>query len=64
MKLAQPINIKIFFTKQEVHKESLTYNHYGVVEKEDMPNGWLRLKKNNGEEAIINLANVNQIITI
>lgn len=58
------MNIKIFFVKKEEEWPNLTYNHYGIVKTEPLPGNWLRLIKKNEEEALINMDNVNQIITI
>ncbi len=62
--LDKPINIKVFFNKPDPsNPQPITYNHYGVIAKEKTGN-WLRLIKNNGMEALVNLDNVNQIVTI
>jgi hypothetical protein len=56
------INLKIFFHTADKNQK-LCYNHYGIVGRRQEGN-WLNLLKNNGEEVLINLNNVNQIITI
>ena len=62
--LEAPINLKVFFHKPENDQRNLTFNHYGIIAKETLPNNFIRLIKNNGHEALINMANVNQIITL
>ncbi len=59
--LDEPINLKIFFNHKEDH--AVTFNHYSVIGRRQEGN-WLNLLKNNGEEVLINLDNVNQIATI
>lgn len=61
--LKEPINLKVFFAKVP-NEPSITFNHYGVIAKETLPNNFVRLIKNNGQEALLNMANVNQIITL
>jgi hypothetical protein len=61
-KPAEGLNIKVFFNVQDNEKKQ-TFNHYGVIEQETKGR-WLHLYKQNGEEAIINMDNVNQIISL
>jgi hypothetical protein len=61
--LDKPINIKIFFKVPPENARPMTYNHYNVIAKEKTGN-WLLLLKDNKEEVLINLENVNQIITL
>lgn len=60
--LDDPINLKIFF-RADVKEHALTFNHYGVIGRRQEGN-WLNLLKNNGDEVMVNLDNVNQIATI
>jgi hypothetical protein len=59
----QPINLKIFFRATEKQQHGITFNHYSIVGRRQEGH-WLNLLKNNGEEVMINLDNVNQVVTI